>query len=180
MKKLKIDPVELAKGYEDEKSPCFICFVKGICTSACQGLWDYNEELMVIGNKLVLKWRPDPDVERNVQQILHLFSTTREYKLTLGMLKHEPTLAFIKNGQYYQNRQQFILKNYMNKHGNMMSGESISSSSCSSSYVSTPPLSVPFSQGPPVKPHHKYTYLQRLINYVKPTKNINYNLSRRV
>ena len=28
VKKLKIDPAELAKGYEDEKSPCFICFVK--------------------------------------------------------------------------------------------------------------------------------------------------------
>lgn len=184
-KKIEIEPVELCKDYEDEKSPCYICFVKGVCTTVCQGLWDYNKELTEIGIRLGKKWIPGTLKRGRIfsfRDILEYFKSITNQDLIFQMLNNDETLFFIKDSQYYLNRQSFILKNYMNKNKGASFGfSSTSSSSISSSQVSTTSLFPPIHRNqyshpsiPPPKNHLK----NMIFRFLKPSKKFNQNTSR--
>jgi len=193
VKKLRVDPVKLTEGYEDEGNPCYNCIIKGICSSACQGLWDYNEELTDIANKIARKWIPETVLGKNIvgrykrndfplNDIIGFFTSVTDQKTVLGLLKNENSLSLIKNSQYYFNRQQFILKNYMNKHQSNANMGSMSSSSTSLASYSTANFSFlnpPKKQQHPVAKKVKITKLRRIYDYIKPPKKLNQHLVKR-
>lgn len=175
MKKLKINASKICQGYEDKDHPCYICFIKGVCSSQCQEIWDYEKDLQKSAVKLGHELVPKPftrkilrigakTIEYSIKDIMDYFKAI-EGKKVVGILKNPDVVLFIKKAQYTTNRQEFILKNYMNRNPNFsgsMSSSSVSGSSYGSSYAHH--LNFPNSNPPP---------------FAKPPKKLNQNLVRR-
>ncbi|MBY8999688.1 MAG: hypothetical protein KGD64_02115 [Candidatus Heimdallarchaeota archaeon] len=178
MKKFKIDIFKLCKGYEDEDHPCYNCFVKGVCSNSCQGIWEYEKDLKKIATDIGRKLIPNKSLARKILHIAHKQSDYSirdmmdyfkaiEGKQVEDLLINEGVVTFIKRAQYTTNRQGFILKNYMMRNPNAGMG-STSSSSVSSSAISSTPSNIMSFNGN-----------KGMANYFKPPKKLNQNLVRR-
>lgn len=176
MEKLNIDVPKICQGYEDEDHPCFNCFIKGVCSNNCQGIWDYEKGLRKVADKLGHAVIPKPftkkflrigakTIEYSIKDIMDYLKAI-EGKKVVGLLKDEEVVAFIKNAQYTINRQQFIMKNYMARNPNIGTG-STSSSSVSSSAISSTLSSV-----------MKFNRNKKIATYFRPPKKLNQHLVR--
>jgi len=132
---------DIKEGYEDEDNPCYICFVKGVCTELCDEFHQHGEYLKTIANKLA--YRHANMVVRvmgtingagkpvSVDNVMTLFRDI-EGKKARNIVEDESTFRVLKNCDYYLDRKERVWQNHHNKFGIELGG----SSSCSSSSVS--------------------------------------------
>ena len=132
---------DIEQGYEDEDNPCYICFVKGVCTELCDEFHQHGEYLKIIANKLayrhanmVVKVMGTINGAGNpvsVDNVMTLFRDI-EGKKARKIVEDESMFRILKNCDYYLDRKERVWQNHHNKFGIEFGG----SSSCSSSSVS--------------------------------------------